>query len=231
MGLLFVVSCGGSDDNASLTTPNLTLSNYTSKVEVGTDARIDFGYSDPEGDIATFFVTEKFGTKIVPQQFPAKDLLISGSQGSSYLTIAYPTSTSIGQHSYEIWVTDSQGNISNVLSLTITVSAATDVPSIMLLNYPSTVKVGQDARIDFWFSDSGGDISDFYISEVYAGVLAPIYSVFPARSLSIIGKSGSAYITRSGKTDDQVGKHDFMIWVNDSNGNISNNVTFTITYN
>ena len=234
MGLLLVVSCGGGGDDGggsaavSSANPTLTWVDYTSNVEVSIDAYVEFGFSDPEGDISTLFVTEKFGTKIIPHQYSAKDMLISGNQGSSYFTIAYPTDASIGQHDYEIWLVDAKGNSSNLLTLTITVSAATDIPSILVWDYPATVKVGQNARIDFGYSDTGGDISWFYISEVYAGVLAPIYNAIPAQSLLISGKSGFAYITRTGQANDQVGKHDFTIWLKDSKGNISKSVTITI---
>jgi len=236
MGLVLIVSCGGGGDGGGSVAvnsgnPTLTWVNYTTNVEVSVDAYVEFGFNDSEGDISTLFVTEKFGTKTTPHQYPAKDMLISGNQGSSYFTIAYPTDASIGQHDYEIWLVDAKGNSSNLLILTITVSVSTDIPSISLWDYPATVKVGQDARIDFRYSDSGGDISWFYISEVYAGVLAPIYNAIPAQSLLISGKSGFAYITRLGQTNDQVGKHDFTIWLKDSKGNLSKSVTITISYN
>jgi hypothetical protein len=100
LGLLFVVSCGGgsSGEDGIATDPSLTLLNYTNNVKVGQSAIVDFGYSDSEGNINTLFIREQFNTKDVTNTSSAQVFEISGKSGSSYFTVTYPSSSSLGQH-------------------------------------------------------------------------------------------------------------------------------------
>ncbi len=119
-----MVSCGEDSSSEGLITtdPSLTLLNYTSNVKVGQSASVDFGYSDSEGNINTLFIREQFNTKDFTSNGSAQVFLISGNSGSSYFTVNYLSSSSLGQHYYEVWVTDANGNRSNTLSFTITVT-------------------------------------------------------------------------------------------------------------
>ena len=119
---LFTLSCGGSGSSSGGgTSPTLTLLNFTASVPQGQSARVDFRYSDPEGDIRFLFVREQFSQDLTTT-FAAQDLNISGSSGSAFFLVVFPNTDAQGQHLFEVSAVDANGNRSNLLSFTINVT-------------------------------------------------------------------------------------------------------------
>lgn len=118
---LFTLSCGGSSSGGGGTSPALTLLNFTASVPQGQSARVDFRYSDPEGDIKFIFVREQF-SQDTSSIFAAQDLNVSGSSGSAFFLITFPNTDAQGQHLFEVWAVDANGNRGNSLTFTINVT-------------------------------------------------------------------------------------------------------------
>lgn len=118
---LFTLSCGGSSSGGgSANSPTLTLLNFSANVQEGQSARVEFGYSDPDGNIKFAYIREQFREDLT-SVFTAQGLFISGNSGSAFFTIAFPRD-SRGQHSFEFWLLDADGNRSNILAFIINVT-------------------------------------------------------------------------------------------------------------
>ena len=119
---LFTLSCcgGGGSSSGGGSSPTLTLLNVPVNVQAGQSARVDFGYSDPNGDIKFVYVREQFTDDRITV-FTAQSLNISGTSGSAFFTVLFPTGSS-GQHIFIVWALDVNGNSSNQLSFTINVT-------------------------------------------------------------------------------------------------------------
>jgi len=180
-------------------------------------------FTDAGGDVASLRMTSSGGADLT---VPTPQL---GGIKSGTGTGAFVVSVDkVGKYTFEIWMTDSQGNASNRLSGTFEVLPATQPdhpPSLSNLRYlPSSAFQAANgtatvsATVDF--ADAGGDVVSLrMVSSGGVDLTVPTQGLSGIKS----GTATGAFVL----SVNQVGKYTFELWATDSSGKDSNRLTGT----
>ena len=222
-----LVSCGGGGGGEPDHPPSISVLRYSpatalqvSKGTVTINGAVDF--TDAGGDIASLRMVSSGGVDLtVPT--PALSGIKSGTGVGAFVVSV----DQVGKYTFEVWVTDSQGNSSNRLSGTFEVlpAAGQHSPSVSNLRYSPTTALqvpGGTVTIDgaIGFVDAGADIAAIRVASS-----AGFDLTLPMSGLSGVA-SGTATMSFVVSVD-VVGNYTLEVWAVDGLGAASNRLSGT----
>ncbi|MEW6187139.1 MAG: hypothetical protein AB1585_15510 [Thermodesulfobacteriota bacterium] len=116
------IGCSGGSDGGGgsfYSAPGINVSYENPTLRRGERLYFNISWNDPDGDIETLHLEEYYGTARFDHVYSASANGITGTSGSKRFYFDTNPSTTIGYWTFKMFVKDSRGYMSNVVSATI----------------------------------------------------------------------------------------------------------------
>jgi len=191
--------------------PVLSASSMTFNED--TPTTLTLSYSDADSDAANWATLTQIGT-------PANITLELNTPGNGQIRVT-PASNWNGTTSFTVTVEDSQGNTSNQLTVSVTVTAVNDSPVLTTDSFSTNEDTNYDLDVSALYTDPESNAANWATLEA---------TVSPGKGALQLNTPGNGSI-RYVSTANQNGADTFSIRVQDSVGAWSNVAEITVTIN